>query len=791
MRYLFSLITFMLCLHAAASADAGIRGILKEKNTGLTVEYATVALHDAGTGRMTAGCMTDADGRFAFSGVNEGTYYVECSFVGFKTVRSKSFEVGHGQTVDIGTVYLEDDGKMLDEVVVEGRKPTFTAALDRKVYNVGEDLTSTTGSVSDLMQNIPSVDVDIDGNVSLRGNENVTILINGKPSAMMNARTRGDALNQLAAGTIERIEVITNPSAEFKPDGVSGIINIVMKKGAKAGLNGTVMAGAGSAGRNNAGADMNYGTGKVNIFGGYSYRRDRYDRSTGGTRSSATDIIKQTTRGRGLPMSHLARLGMSADVTKNDAFDISGSYNRRRFRRDEQMESVTNYPEGGLADFYRRIRDALAYENMYEAAARYTHRYGEEREWGINYTYSSESEDENNDYATSRQSGDSRNREHVWDAEYIHVLTLHWSHRLGDKTKLSAGYELEHLRAEQNFHVSDLVGTEYVDNADLSSDFTHMRLINSLYATAEAQLGTWKLLGGLRGEYVSQENRFISDGTSASQHYASVYPTLHATYAVDRHNELMLSYSLRVNRPEGSDMNPFPERINPLSMQAGNPDLKPEKIHSIEAGWQWRKDEMTLLGTLYYRYLTNRITEVSRYIENGVLLTTKENMNSSQSAGAEVIFDGSEARWLSFNCNINGFFNQIDASDLGYGRQRNAFSWSARINANFTPLRHWLIQLNARFHSSSLVPQGRRDADSRVNLGMKYDLPKYNLALTASVTDVFDTYRRSYTLDTPELKQHVVSRRNPRIFSFGLTWRFGGKAPGKKTNDELQYDEGF
>lgn len=213
-------------------------------------------------------------------------------------------------------MYLEDDGKMLDEVVVEGRKPTFTAALDRKVYNVGEDLTSTTGSVSDLMQNIPSVDVDIDGNVSLRGNENVTILINGKPSAMMNARTRGDALNQLAAGTIKRIEVITNPSAEFKPDGVSGIINIVMKKGAKAGLNGTVMAGAGSAGRNNAGADMNYGTGKVNIFGGYSYRRDRYDCSTGDTRSSATDIIKQTTRGRGLPMSHLARLGMSADVTK-------------------------------------------------------------------------------------------------------------------------------------------------------------------------------------------------------------------------------------------------------------------------------------------------------------------------------------------------------------------------------------------------------------------------------------------------------------------------------------------
>jgi len=681
------------------------------------------------------------------------------------------------------------EGGQLGEVTVTARRPALVAKLDRKVFNVGSDVMSAAGSASDVMQNIPSVEVDMDGTVSLRGNENVTILIDGKPSAMMGAKTRGDALNQLAASSIERIEVITNPTAEFKPDGVSGIINIVLKKNTKTGLNGTANANVGSSGRNNASVSLNYGLRRVNIFGGYTYRRDRYDRTTDDRRTSSADIIHQTTYGLGRPLSHNFRLGMSAKPSAHDDIEIAGSYNRRRFQRNEQVESATTGLDGALTDSYHRDRDALAKENMWEGTLRYAHSYGDGSEWGVDYAYSSETEDEMNHYTTRSLNTDTKENEGVWDANYLHAGRLRWLHRLSDRLKLSAGYELERLRTEQNYHVADWDGTAFTPDADSSSDFTHLRTLHSLYATMDMDCGAWKLLAGLRGEYADIENRLVSQETTTRQHYANVYPTLHASRSIGGHNELLLSYSLRVNRPEGEDMNPFAERINPLSLQAGNPDLRPEKIHSVEAGWAWHDDSgMSLTSTLYYRYLTNQITQVSRYISDGVLLTTKENLNSSQNAGVELIWNCPVARWMSFNWNVNGYYNQIDATRLGYGKNRGTVSWSSLLNMNFTPLRHFMVQLNARFRGARLMPQGRRDADSRINLGMKYDIPAAGLSLLASVTDLFDTYRKSYTLDTSELHQKVEARRNPRIFYVGLSWQFGA---GKKKQAKVEYDEGM
>ncbi len=791
-RIIFSMMAVLIGQLAVAQTGGTVTGFVKEKASGVAVEFATVALHEAETGQVVTGCTTDAAGRFRLAEVKPETYYyIEGSFVGYRPVRSAVFTVAKGRTWDVGTLCIEDDAQALEEVVVEGWKSTFVARLDRKVFNVGQDVMASSGSASDLMQNIPSVEVDMDGAVSLRGSDNVTILINGKPSAMMNAKTRGDALNQLPANGIERIEVITNPSAEYKPDGVSGIINIVLKKDAKAGLNGTLSGNVGSSGRNNAGINLNYGLRGVNFFGGYTYRHDRYDRTIDDRRTSPADIINQTTYGLGRPVSHTVRLGMNAELTAHDALEIAGSYNRRRFQRNERVESETIDYDGTLTDFYLRDRDALAKENMWEGMLRYTHNYGKGNEWGVDYTYSSESEDEMNRYDTKNMAGDTKDNEGVWDANYLHIAKLHWAHHLSDRMKLSAGYEMEHLQAEQNYLVADWDGISFVPNADRSSDFTHLRTLHSLYATAEADFGVWSLLVGLRGEYADIENRLLSLAQNSRQHYANIYPTLYASHRLGTHHELQLNYSLRVNRPEGSDMNPFAERINPLSLQAGNPDLKPEKIHSVEAGWLWRTDGgMSLMSTLYYRYLTNQITEVSRYIEDGVLLTTKENLNTSQNAGMELIWNCPVTCWLSLNWNVNGHYNQIDAKRLGFSKRRDTFSWSTLLNANFTTIRHLMVQLNARFRGAQLVPQGRRDADCRINLGMKYDIPSIGLSLLASVTDLLDTYRKSYTLDTPKLKQKVEKRRNPRIFYIGVSWQFGA-GKGKKHQTEVEYDEGL
>ena len=228
---------------------------------------------------------------------------------------------------------------------------------------------------------------------------------------MMGAKTRGDALNQLSASSIERIEVITNPSAEYKPDGMSGIINIVLKKDARQGLNGTLNANAGSYGRQNAGINLNYGLDRLHVFGGYTFRRDRYDRSIIDNRVSPSDIISQTTYGLGRPVSHTLRLGMNASLTCRDMLEVAGSYNHRRFKRNERVESVTEDTDGELSDFYFRDRDALAKEKMREATLKYAHRYGKDNEWGVDYTYSSESEDEMNHYSTLKMEEEGKENE--------------------------------------------------------------------------------------------------------------------------------------------------------------------------------------------------------------------------------------------------------------------------------------------------------------------------------------------------------------------------------------------
>lgn len=781
----------LACLQAFGQKPGSIIGTVKEAGTDSPLGFATVTLYKMQSGQMVTGCVTDSVGHFCLQDITAGNYYLEGSFVGCSNVKSAAFSVADGKTTNVGTLFIKEEGKQLGELVVEGKKSTLQTKIDRKVFNVGQDLMSNSGTASDIMQNIPSVDVDMDGNVSLRGNDNVTILINGKPSAMMSAKSRGDALNQLSATDIDKIEVITNPSAEYKPDGVSGIINIIMKRDAKRGINGTVNGNVGSAGRTNASVNLNYGTKRLNLFGGYTFRRDRYDRTTDDHRISPNDTINQTTYGLGRPISHTFRLGMNSNLTSHDYIEIAGNYSRRRFSRNEQVESETKNLAGMTTYAYERTRDALAKENMWEGSLQYNHTYGKNSEWGIGYNYSSESEDEMNHYTNIIMGTEAKDNEWVWDANYLHIGKLHWLHNVNDNIKLSSGYEIEHLRAEQSYHVFDWDGNKFVPNKERTSDFAHLRLTHSLYTTTEIRCNPFSFLIGLRGEYVDIKNKLLSQSDVFGQYYANFFPTLHSSWHMNEKNELQLNYSLRVNRPEGSDLNPFAERINPLSLESGNPNLKPEKIHSLELGWMWNNQKGTsFLSTIYYRYLKNEITEVSRYIEDEVLLTTKENLNSSHSAGMEIVLSCSTLRWLSFNWNLNGFYNQIDASKLGFSKKKDAFSWSTLLNANITPVKHYMIQLNARLRGASLVPQGKRDADCRINLGMKYDVPKYNLSILASVTDLFDTYRKSYSLDTPELKQKVEKRRNPRIFYIGFSWQFGG-GKSKRHQPDVEYDEGL
>lgn len=685
------------------------------------------------------------------------------------------------------------NGQELGEVVVTARKPTFSQKLDRKVYSVGQDIMATTGSVSDILQNVPTLDVDIDGNVSLRGNSNVTILIDGRPSAQMNSKNRGDILQQMPASQIDRIEVITNPSAEFKPDGTTGVVNIITKKNARSGLNGTASANIGSKGRYGAGANASWNLGKWSLNGGIAYKKDRYDRTTDDNRSYSDHNVKQQTYGLGHPSAWQFNLGTGVSLSPNDRLEASGAYSRRHFLRSEDIKSTDTSTSGNQLSTYQRTREADAKENGWTGSLHYQHNYGKENHLDVDYSYQSNTENEGNDYQTSTQTSgttiDQREWQHVWDATYLHTASVRLEHHFSPMLTLKAGYELENERREQSYGLKLLQGTDWIADNSRSSDFANRRTIHSLYSTLQFSLGKWELLGGLRGEYVSQRSHLYATDSVASQHDFNLYPTFHASLHLSPYHSLMASYSLRVRRPDGDWLNPYAEYINPLSLRAGNPDLEPEKTHSMELGWQWLSESGThLMATLYDHYTTNEIVWTAHNQANGQLLTRPENARSHNAAGLELVWSQPVMSWLHLDCNVNGFYSQITGTTQGSGSNHNAWSWTAMMNADITPLPYLTLQLNTRYRSRLTLAQGYRRPDFRLNLGARYDIPKWKLSLITSVTDLFNTHRKEQVLNTGDMVQHVITRRNPRIVYFGVVWNFGLQ---KKKHNEIKYDEGM
>ena len=762
-------------LHGADTKDNEVTGLITDERL-RPVEFADVALFRAADSVFVTGSVSDAKGRFSFSPVDTGQYYVTYSFIGYETGCSETFTVGEGKRLDLGTLRLHLSPEQLDEVVVQGRRATYVQRIDKRVFYAGTDLMSTSGSASDLMRNIPSVQVDVEGKVSLRGSESVNILIDGKPSALMTPRMRANALRQIPAAEIERIEIMTNPSAQYKPDGVSGIINIVMKKEQQKGWNYALSANAGTGGRGNATASVGYGTGHINLSASYGIRRDLYAPRITDERTRNDSIFaltSQLTTGHAHPLSHIVRAGIDWKIDPYNRLQVNGNYSREHFIRTEDISATDRNAQQEAT--YQSTRHRYDNENVkgWEAGGSYTHTFGKEHELTADYTYSSQEGLEDNQYAT-RSSTDSLTRDNtqIWQAYYQHLFRLAYHRTFSEHLKLDIGYELDALQTDLNFHVQNLMNGAFVSDMTRTNDFTNRETNQALYATVECKLGAWNILLGIRPELMQIKSDLHSFDSIVKRNYWMVYPTLHTSYAIDEHNELQFNYSLRVNRPEADDLNPFPEYQNPLSLRAGNPYLKPEKVHSIEASYQWQKGSMTLLGTLYYRYVTNKLTPVTRYLDGNVLLTTKENLNNGSSAGAELILNANIGKWASFNLNGNLFYDQIDASRLGYGAHKDAVAWSASLNANFTPFSNVLLQLNSRYLSPSLLAQGRREGMFTTDIGVNYEIPRLHLSFTATLSDVFDTLKNVYTINTPQLQQRLEQKMNTRVFYIGITWKF-------------------
>jgi outer membrane receptor protein involved in Fe transport len=785
-------------LNGQSLRTGSVTGVIIEKETKKPMEFATVVVRNSKDSSMVQGAVADKNGKFKIDNIPYGEYKITYSFIGFGSVVTSPFKIdGSNSVVNMGTLYITGSSNNLNEVVVSGERSTYVNTIDRKVFNVGKDLTSKTGSASDLMQNIPSLTVDIDGVVSLRGSSSVMILINGKPSALMGAN-RAAVLQQMPANTIERIEVITNPSAKFKPDGTSGIINIVLKKNKFLGFNGTVTANAGNDNRYNGNIIANYNPGKLNISGSYSIRQDDRIRYTNDfrTRTDTTTDTKTystiNTNDHSRPLSHIISTGLDYKIDEKNSLGVTGSVNFRDFTRHSTILNQSFDSNHNLTKDYDRLNNGPQFERDLEFGATANHTFAKEgHELSLDFVASKSLEQEDNHYNDNYRmpvTPSTYDNTVIKQGDKESQLTFSYVNPLSETSKFEAGYVFEYMNSDMDFfgEFKDPISGLWKEDTAKTNRFIYTSNIHVLYATFEKEYGSFGVLGGLRAENAFVNSRQVTTDTVLKNQYFRLYPSLHLSYKLDDKNELQLNYSHRIQRPEGDELNPFPEYQDPYNLRKGNPHLKPEDIHSIEIGYQFKKKNITFLSTVYYRYRYNGMTSITKYMNDTVLLTTTENLSKSQMAGLELVLTSTIGDIANINLSTNTFYNTIDASQLGYSSNRSIITWSANLSGSLNITKSTVIQVTSNYVAKRLTPQGEMSPSFVLNTGFRQEFMKNKAALIFTISDLFNSLRNNSILNTPELYQTVIRRRSARIFYVGLTYTFG-KQNSKKEN-QLKYD---
>ena len=804
MKITVLIITFLFTVNLFGQTDVKgeVSGSVFDESNNKPLEFVNIALVSLSDSSVMKGTTTDKKGNYEINNILTGEYFLRYSFIGYQQIESKHFSIdSKNQNFKLENVSLQPMSINLDEVTVTSNKIMLSNSIDRKTYNVQQDILSKTGSASDLLQNIPSVQVDIDGNVSLRGSGNVLILINGKTSPLM-GKTRAEVLQQMPASSIEKIEVITNPSAKYKPDGTAGIINIVLKKDSERGLNSAITGNIGNQGRYNGNINLNYNPGSINIFGRYSIRKDNrisysYDRRTlFDPITGEPNYNNDTSNSNSRPLSHGVMAGIDYNYDESNSFGLSGNYYYRGFIRNDAANKKYLNSSKIITEEYNRLRYDDEYERESVIVAYAEHNFpGEDHKIRFDFNWSKSPEVEDNHYSNVYKipsSSTTYDNTLIKQGSNNTQATIEYSNPLSETSTLEAGYEGEFNKNDLDFYGEffDPLQQKFVKDIEKTNHFVYNENINAVYVTYSNELGQLGILGGVRLESAQLNSNLASSGIEYKNQYYNIYPTLHLAYKLSDVSELQLNYSRRANRPEDDDLNPFPEYKDPRNIRAGNPKLKPEYIHSIEFGFQWQNDNLNIVPSIFYRNKYNGFSSVTKAINDTTLLTTHENLATDQSAGFEFVLSANFGNFFSANVSSNAYYEQIDASNIGFSNKKSTMTWSGNLSCNFNFTSSTMLQLNSNFRSARLTPQGNQRPNYVVNLGLRQDMLEEKLSLTLTISDIFNSLKRENNIDTAWLVQNSVSSRNARIIYFGVTYRFG-KTSQKSEEKSLQYDNGI
>ncbi len=785
-----------------SSVSGVITGVLKDKEQESPLMYASIVVHSVADSAMVAGAISDEDGRFVIEDLSTGNYYLVINYVGYPRQEVNDIRITPRSEVhDTGTIYITPDTSVLSEVTVEATRELMEVGLDRRVFNVAQELTAVGGSALDLMQNIPSVAVDFDGNVSLRGSDNVTILIDGRPSGLLGL-TGSEALEQLPSDMVERVEVITNPSVRYDPDGTSGIINIVMKKERERGYNGMVSLNASTGERYTGSLNVNYHTGNVNLFANYSGRMFNMDGSGESYRASFlsdTTYLDQFSGFENEMDAHNFTIGV--DYSLNDRHTLTSSFGYNT--RDRNSFSET--------DYLSMDRDYHTTEDFFRETYNYTDHGGYQvnlshrmefdqdfREWTTDLVYSTRSMNstqENEQFYRMTLKGDPddvfQNTYREGGMQMIRLQT-DYIHPLGAESKLEFGGQFFMRERDHDFLFFDYdhESGSWVNNEGLSNHFIHNELRYSGYGIYSSVLGNYSLQAGLRFE---QANISVTQHTMDEEFkndYFSLFPSLHLRRNIDNSQSVQISYSRRISRPRGQQLNPFPSYNDPYDISSGNPQLNPQYTSSVELGYARYGDRTTWNPGIFYRYTDGMITRFRTMDDDGIAYTTFENLNNSTSLGGELAFNHRMFDFWRINGTLSYFYRRVEGGSAQMEMQNESYSWSTRMVNNFTFPGGWSAQLTGNYRSPIVMIQGEMKDMYMADVAVRKNVLNNSGTITLRLSDIFNTmnfrmynYGDNFALDSQR-------RRTSRMLHIGFTYRINEYERRERQRDPDLDDNG-
>lgn len=806
----------LLLVALAANAQGLIKGKILDRQRNTPLEFVNMRLTTVDdTVKMVQGDVTDMTGQFHMVDLKPGTYILTAKMMGYRDVRRQVTITEKSPNANL-LLYMREDAHLLREVTVKGMRSTMKLEVDRKSFDVSQLVTNAGDAATDVLENIPSVEVDNDGNISLRGDASVEVWINGKASGLT-ADNRAQILQQLPAESIERIEVIDNPSAKFSAEGGSGIINIVLKKDRKAGYYGSVQAGGNTQGGANTSFNINMNSGLIDAYANVGYRHRAGEGRSESNQQYLNTNTYQRYKAKNSQSSNsiFSRAGITLHATKKDDLSLSGML----MHSASNSWSTTPYHYGIIGapvDTRLMLRSTRGdgRMDMYYGEFNYRHSFTDKHYLDFVVNYNKWKSDNENIYQDSTSWTDGATpTDYEWQSRPMHINNRSWEVKLdyenpiSEQLKLQAGYQgnFSHENTPQESYMdpNNWDGSQAVMDEAYYNRFIYDMDLHALYATTTMKFGKLGVMAGLRGEYWkvntesytwAQENDPALRDKPFKKDYFQLFPSVFLSYQLTDNDQFQINYTRRLRRPWGGQLNSFRDTRDATMVSFGNPELTPAFSNSFSFNYLRTWTEHSLLVSAYYRPTTDIIQRINwQSSTDGKMYSSNFNVAKDQRAGLEMTLKNHFFRFLDLTTNANAYYYKIDGFSYDIdgqtvtGQGEHNFTWSARIIAQVQLPYDISVQTSGNYRSRQSTAQGYTKPMYSMDLGVRKNFLNKKLQVSLNCRDLLDS-RKFRTFSSSEtFSREQMFKHGSRRVQLTVTWNFGNNnAKRKPAHDNQQ-----